>query len=177
MLAGSLATSLVVLLLSACSDEPASGDSSQIEIAEVPADVPPEQEWAFEDGIVEHNEYLTAFGNFAQCAKEQGVDIPAPEPDRETGLIAYLTPAEGPAATVADACYRSEFGAIDASYQTTNPAVARARNEEAVALLEDHVFPCLEKNGLDVPAVADPALEGDPEFMRTWVELSQAGRC
>ncbi|MFT3852262.1 MAG: hypothetical protein QM733_05950 [Ilumatobacteraceae bacterium] len=167
----------VVLLtsfaLGSCSSS-GKGDEQAVVNGGLP--VPPSQAWAFAgDGKITRAEYQQGFDNFASCLAESGIKLVQVSTDANTGLITYGS-LESDSSEV-NRCYWDQFQSIDATFQTTDERILEARDREAVELLENTVFPCLEKNGIEVPAIADPALAGDKEFMEQFLQFSNAGRC
>lgn len=111
------------------------------------------QQGYLSDGVLMPDEYERAFNTFMACANDGGARVEIRRVDPESGQILYTMWNEGK--EIADGCYRLHFADVDRWFQTTNPVLLAQEQEENRAEWRDHVVPCLERHGVDVPAHLD----------------------
>lgn len=144
--------------------------------------IPAEQRPAFEDGVVDVQEYTAAFARFEGCANRREPTLVDISTDPATGLIRYGTLGEltvsGPDnGTELDRCYRTHFMETEAAWQTTDPAVVAQGNDESLATFRRDLQPCLEQNGYEVPDDLESGTQIFGDLTAQAIQLINDGVC
>ncbi|PRX98086.1 hypothetical protein [Allonocardiopsis opalescens] len=92
---------------------------------------------------------------YAQCMRDQGVEMPDPEPGEPASLYEGVD-QDSPAFTAADEACAEHLAGVVQERQNTDPEEEQQNNDELLAIAE-----CLREQGIDVPDPV-PGQEGGP---------------
>jgi hypothetical protein len=178
-----------VVLLCSCGgpqlQDPSQGEPIAIPGVDLPGldHLPVSQRAAFSDGAITTAEYSAAYRAFEECANAAGRQaIVDPHVDPVSGYISYGV-FEGVGGSLEDPtsdtgrCYESEFHWIELVWEATDPTYTQQQTDFQLDQFESEGRPCLNSNGVDVPA--DVAIGSDTygRLVAEWAALANAGKC
>lgn len=173
----------LTLALSSCGQDAESSSPTavfgEVDLSEVQAS----QQEALADGEVTIDEYNEGYEAFRSCAEERGGTVETLGVDPASGLIAYSTATDifdrdsSGELSVEGQCYSETFIAIEATFETTNPAAVAAAQQGIMDAFDLDVRPCLEANDVLIPdgLVVDSA-DWD-QLTIEFSQLQQSGAC
>lgn len=144
--------------------------------------LPDDQRAAFSDYVITRAEYEAAFDRFALCAEGQGKSVTRYSNNPFTDEIVYgasgeLLPPGQTGGGAVNECYQKYFAQTEIIFSTASREVLSNLDEEQMHLFDQHIRPCLELIGAEVP---DDLVVGSAEWVRLLdanTAAHDAGKC
>ncbi len=151
-------------------------------VAAVAAEVSPEQQPYFDDGVVTLDEYQAAFDAFRTCAVARNKEVDETNRDPASGVIMYATSEELLDTTSGDSndtttCYVRHFMATEIEFQQTDSAALDAASSQQLRDFEQLLAPCLTENGFEIPLDLRAGSQAYEELSAEFNRLALAGKC
>jgi hypothetical protein len=142
-----------------------------------------EQRVFLADGKASLSDYQTSFEAFMACANaDRTRRVSVASTDEVTGLIVYgvvgeLLPPGNTSTDPLNVCYEKHFTWVEFVWQTTDPNLLAESERRGLDDFERTDRPCLEANGVDVPASIEYASSEYGELVSLSTKLINEGKC
>lgn len=181
-----VAAVVVALLVASCSrdEQAAAGDASAAayELDDL-TNLSPEQRALLADGEASLSEYQSSFEAFQSCANADGTRrVSVSSTDGVSGLIVYgvvgdlLSPGSAGDDPL-NVCYEKYFSWVEFIWQTTDPTLLAESRRRGLEYFELTDRPCLEANGVEVPASVEYGSAEYGNLLSISTQLMNDGKC